>query len=170
MAYIVDEVCKTIVKNLGPVCLKVPSSTAALPFSFFFYLRRDRLHFLRRVIENFPNSSYHILTSTRNAHGASINNESLPWKVSLVGMRVFNSVEHGGQTNATVLFTLKNKRNIGWCWRRCLIEIKLRSISSNFTQHRATWWPNECNMFDSTMLDDVVCINMLDPFGQAFKP
>ena len=22
-------------------------------------------------------------------------------------------------------------------------------------QHHATWWPNECNMLDSTMLDDV---------------
>ena len=22
-------------------------------------------------------------------------------------------------------------------------------------QHRATWWPNECNMLDSTMLNDV---------------
>ena len=22
-------------------------------------------------------------------------------------------------------------------------------------QHRATWWPNECNMLDSTMLDGV---------------
>ena len=36
IAYIVDEVCKAIVKNLGPVCLKVPSSMAALPFLFLF--------------------------------------------------------------------------------------------------------------------------------------
>jgi len=76
-------------------------------------------------------------------------------KVSLAGMRAFNIVENGGQTNATFLFTLKNKRNVGWCWRRCLMKIKLRSTSSNIMQHRATWWPNECNMLDSTMLDDV---------------
>ena len=143
----------------GPVCLQVPSSTAALPFSIFFFLRRDRLHFLRRVIENFPHSPYRILTSTRNARSKHkqwiIVMETNTRKVSLVGMRAFNNVEHGGQTNATLSFTLRNKRNVGWCWRRCLIEIKLRSTSSNIMQHRATWWPNECNMLDSTMLDDV---------------
>ena len=31
----------------------------------------------------------------------------------LAVMRVFNIVEHGGQTNATFLFTLKKKRNVG---------------------------------------------------------
>ena len=35
------------------------------------------------------------------------------------------------------------------------MEIKLRSTSSNIMQHRATWWPNECNILDSAMLDDV---------------
>ena len=34
---------------------------------FFFYLQRDRLYFFRRILENFPHSSYPILTSTRNA-------------------------------------------------------------------------------------------------------
>ena len=62
-----------------------------------------------------------------------------------------NIVGRGGQTNATCLFTLKDKRNVGWCWRRCLIEIKLRSASSNIMQHHATL----CNMLDLTMLDDV---------------
>jgi len=36
-------------------------------------------------------------------------------KVSLVGMRVFKNVEHGGQTNATLLFTPEDKRNVEWC-------------------------------------------------------
>ena len=36
-------------------------------------------------------------------------------KVSLVGMGAFNNVEQGGQTNATLLFTRENKRNVGRC-------------------------------------------------------
>ena len=34
----------------------------------------------------------------------------------------------------------------------------VNQTSFNIIQHhatRATWWPNECNMLDSTMLDDV---------------
>ena len=68
-----------------------------------------------------------------------------------------------------VLFTLKNKRNVGWCWRRCLMEIKLRSTSSNIMQHRATWWLYKCNMLDSTMLDDATstCWIRLDPSSRT---
>ena len=54
---------------------------------------------------------------------------------SLVSMRAFNSVEHGGQTTATFLFTPENKRNVGRCWRRCLMAIKLCSTSGNIVQH-----------------------------------
>ena len=66
------------------------------------------------MIENFPHSPYRILTPTRNTR-SNYNSESLPGKQipaksALAGMRVFNNVEHGGQTNATFLFTLKNKR------------------------------------------------------------
>ena len=69
-------------------------------------------------------------------------------KVSLVGMRAFNNVEHGGQTNAT-LFTPENKRNVRRYRRRCLIEIKLRSTSSyNIVQYggqpSATRWIQQC--------------------------
>ena len=39
--------------------------------------------------------------------------------------------------------------------------------SFNKFQHHTTWWPNECNMFDSTMLDDVTLTCSVDPFGQA---
>ena len=35
-------------------------------------------------------------------------------KVSLVGMRAFKNVEDGGQTNATLLFTTEDKRNVEW--------------------------------------------------------
>ena len=49
--------------------------------------------------------------------------------VSLVGMRAFNSVEHDGQTNATLLFTAENKRNIktmfdpfGWAFIDCRVQ------------------------------------------------
>ena len=52
-------------------------------------------------------------------------------KVSLAGM---HAVEHGEPTNVTFLFTQKK------CW---------------MMHHRATWWPNECNMLDSTVLEDV---------------
>ena len=31
----------------------------------------------------------------------------------------------------------------------------VNQTSFNIMQHRATWWPNECNILDSTMLDDV---------------
>ena len=31
--------------------------------------------------------------------------------------------------------TVVHKRNVGWCWRRCLMEIKLRSTTSNIIQH-----------------------------------
>ena len=34
-------------------------------------------------------------------------------KASLVGMRAFNNVEHGDQTNTTLMFTPENKRNAG---------------------------------------------------------
>ena len=40
---------------------------------------------------------------------------------------------------------------------------------SNFVQHRLTWWANERNMLDSTMLDDVaaICwIRLAGPLGQ----
>ena len=33
-------------------------------------------------------------------------------------------------------------------------------------QHRAAWWPNECSMLDSTMLDDITstcCIRLARP-------
>ena len=49
------------------------------------------------------------------------------------------------------------------------MEIKLRSTSSNIMQHRATWWPNECNMLDPTMLDDVAStcwIRLAGPLGR----
>ena len=77
-------------------------------------------------------------------------------KVSLAGMRAFNIVARGGQTNATFLFTLKNKRNAGWCWKWCLMEIKLRSTPCNIVQHG-----------DQTSATG--CINMLDPFGRTLK-
>ena len=84
---------------------------------FFFYLQRDRLYFLRKAIENFPYSPYCILTSTWNAQSKYkqriIAMETNTRKVILAGMRVFNIVEHGGQTNATFLFTLRRKRNVG---------------------------------------------------------
>ena len=77
-------------------------------------------------------------------------------KVSLAGMR---AVELGDPTNLTFLFTQKK------CWMM-LIEIKLRSTSSNIMHHRATWWPNACNILHglySTMLEDVAstCWNRL---------
>ena len=31
----------------------------------------------------------------------------------------------------------------------------LDDVEDDNMQHRPTWWPNECNMLDSTMLDDV---------------
>ena len=37
------------------------------------------------------------------------------------------------------------------------MEIRRRSTSSNIMQHRATRWPNECNMLD-LMLDDVASV------------
>ena len=39
--------------------------------------------------------------------------------------------------------------------------------SLNNFQHHTTWWPRECNMFDSRMLDDVTLTCSVDPFGQA---
>ena len=39
--------------------------------------------------------------------------------------------------------------------------------SFNNFQHHTSWWPNDCNMFDSTMLDDVTLTRSVDPFGQA---
>ena len=65
-------------------------------------------------------------------------------KVSLAYMPAFNIVELCGQTNARFLFTLKNKRNVGWCWKRCLMQIKLSSTSCKIVQHgdqtSATCW------------------------------
>ena len=77
-------------------------------------------------------------------------------KVSLAGLRAFNNVEHGGRTNATFLFTLKNKRNVGWCWRRWLMEIKLHSTSCNIV---AKW-------VQYVRFNNVgwCCINMLDRY------
>ena len=115
IAYIVDEVCKAIVKNLGPVCLKVPSATAALPLSFFFYFRKDCLYFLRRVIENFPHLPYPILRSTRNTRKYKqriIAMETDTCKVSLAGMCAFKNVEHGGQTTATLFDNNNNNNNL----------------------------------------------------------
>ena len=45
-------------------------------------------------------------------------------------------------------------------------NIKLCSSASNMI---TAWWLNECNMFDSAMLDDVTLTCSVDPltFGQA---
>ena len=36
-------------------------------------------------------------------------------KVSLVSIHVSNNFEHGGQTKVILLFTPKNKKNVGQC-------------------------------------------------------
>ena len=59
--------------------------------------------------------------------------------VSLVGIQVITNVEHGGEPNATLLFTPENKRYVG----RCLME--------TIIPHQATF----CNIFDSAMFGDI---------------
>ena len=39
--------------------------------------------------------------------------------------------------------------------------------SFNNFQHHTTWWPNEYNVFDSTMLDDGTLTCSVDSFGQV---
>ena len=60
-----DMICRASNPLLSSIVMVVSNWM----FSFFFYLRRDRLYmyFLRKVIGNFPHSPYRILASTRNA-------------------------------------------------------------------------------------------------------
>ena len=44
--------------------------------------------------------------------------------------------EHGSQTNATLLFTPENKRNVGRCWRRCLMQ---HLMVAKRVQHVSRW-------------------------------
>ena len=74
-------------------------------------------------------------------------------------MRTFNDVERGGQTNATLSFTPENKRNVGRCWRRCLMEIKLGSTSSNIVQYGG--------QTSATLIQQ--CWAMLHQFGRALR-
>ena len=53
----------------------------------------------------------------------------------------------------------------GWMMLKKMFDRNQTSFN-NF-QHDTTWWPNECNMFDSTMWDDVTLTCSVDPFGQA---
>lgn len=68
--------------------------------------------------------------------------------------------------NATLLFTPKNKRNVGWYWRGYLIwcmEIKLHSTSCNMV---AKWV--QCNVRFNNMLDNVAltcCIHLVGPYN-----
>ena len=88
-------------------------------------------------------------------------------RVSLAAMHTFSNVEHDGQTNATFLFTLKNKRKCWMMLKTMFDGNQTLFTSSNIMKHRATWWPNECNMLDSKILDDVAStcwIRLAGPF------
>ena len=72
-------------------------------------------------------------------------------KVSLVGMHVSNNVEHSSQMKCDGVHTWEQKK----CWMMLKTMFDGCQTLVNIIQHCATWWPNECNMLDSTMLDDV---------------
>ena len=63
----------------------------------------------------------------------------------------------------TVVHTLEQKKR--WMMLKTMLDGN-QTLFNNF-HHQTTWWPNECNMFDSTMLDDVTLTCLVDPFGQA---
>ena len=66
------------------------------------------------------------------------------------------------ECNADV-HTLEQKKR--WMMLKTMFDGNQASFN-NF-QHHTTWWPNEYNVFDSTMLDDVTLTCSVSSFGQA---
>ena len=139
MAYIVDEVCKAVVKYLGQFEFKSLQHTTLSSESYWK---------LSSLIFAIPYLNINAEHTKQGIMGTDIR------KVSVAGMRASTMLKTvAKRTNATFLFTLKNKRNVGWCWRRRLMKIKPRPThpaSSNIVQHSgqtsATRWIHQCWM------------------------
>ena len=101
--------------------------------TFFLYLLRDRLHVLRRVIENFPHSPYRILTFTRIARS-----KYKQWTIAM---------ETGGACARSTMLDTVAKRMQHFCSHFKTKEM-LDDVGddvwwkSNFVQHH----PTSCNI------------------------
>ena len=133
----------------------------------FFYLRRDRLYFLRRVTENFPHLPYRILTSTRNKRS-----KYKQWIIALETCPQSQLNRHACVQQCWTLwpflFTLENKKN-SWIMLKMIFDGNQTSF--NVIQHNAT----SCNMVAKRVQHagsnnvEWCCIDMLDPFDWALN-
>ena len=87
-------------------------------------------------------------------------NKRSPW-IPIAAAHV--RVQHWPNKCNAVVHSLEQKKR----WMMVKTMFDENQTSFNNFQHHATWWRGECNMFDSTMLDDVTLTCSVDPFGQA---